>query len=91
MPTSKSPDTNHLLTLKHALPTDRERPLEEFAQSAASDLPSEEAVRQRMIAELAYRRAEQRGFEPGHELDDWLAAETEIVSHSLQRTSTTSV
>jgi len=31
-----------------------------------------------MIATAAYRRAEERGFEPGHELEDWLAAETEI-------------
>jgi hypothetical protein len=30
------------------------------------------------IAEAAYFRAERRGFVPGHELDDWLAAETEI-------------
>ncbi|HEY8507133.1 MAG TPA: DUF2934 domain-containing protein [Steroidobacteraceae bacterium] len=26
----------------------------------------------------AYFRAERRGFAPGHELDDWLAAEREI-------------
>lgn len=32
----------------------------------------------RMIAEAAYLRAEQRGFAGGHELDDWLDAETEI-------------
>jgi Protein of unknown function (DUF2934) len=32
----------------------------------------------RAIAEAAYFRAERRGFVPGHELDDWLAAETEI-------------
>ena len=31
-----------------------------------------------MIATAAYRRAEQRGFEPGHELEDWVAAEAEI-------------
>jgi hypothetical protein len=31
-----------------------------------------------MLADAAYRRAEQRGFEPGHELDDWLAAEMEL-------------
>jgi hypothetical protein len=31
-----------------------------------------------MIAEAAYYRAEQRGFEPGSELDDWLAAEIEV-------------
>ncbi len=29
------------------------------------------------IAEVAYFRAEARGFEPGGELDDWLAAEAE--------------
>jgi hypothetical protein len=30
------------------------------------------------IAEAAYFRAERRGFVPGHQLDDRLAAETEI-------------
>lgn len=30
------------------------------------------------IAEAAYLRAQSRGFVPGHELDDWLAAEKEI-------------
>ena len=30
------------------------------------------------IAELAYYNAEQRGFAPGHDLDDWLAAEQEF-------------
>ncbi|MGJ0515854.1 MAG: DUF2934 domain-containing protein [Methylomicrobium sp.] len=30
------------------------------------------------IAEMAYFKAEQRGFAPGHELDDWCAAEQEI-------------
>jgi hypothetical protein len=36
--------------------------------------------RQAMIAEAAYLRAEKRSFCPGHELDDWLAAEQEIDS-----------
>jgi hypothetical protein len=31
-----------------------------------------------MIAEAAYYRAERRGFEPGHEVDDWLEAETAV-------------
>lgn len=31
-----------------------------------------------MIAKAAYQLAEQRGFAPGHELDDWLAAEFEV-------------
>jgi hypothetical protein len=30
------------------------------------------------IAERAYFKAERRGFTPGYELDDWLAAEREI-------------
>ena len=34
--------------------------------------------RLRLIAEAAYYRAEQRGFAPGRELEDWLAAEIEI-------------
>lgn len=34
--------------------------------------------RQRLIAEAAYFRAERRGFVPGQELEDWLAAEIEV-------------
>ena len=33
-----------------------------------------------MVAVNAYYRAEKRGFEPGHEMDDWLAAEREITN-----------
>jgi hypothetical protein len=32
-----------------------------------------------MITALAYYKAEQRGFAPGHELADWLEAEREIL------------
>jgi len=39
---------------------------------------TEHRVRHEMVATAAYYRAERRGFAPGHELDDWLAAETEI-------------
>jgi len=31
-----------------------------------------------LIAERAYYKAEARGFEFGHELEDWLAAEAEV-------------
>jgi hypothetical protein len=31
-----------------------------------------------MIAAAAYFLAEQRGFEPGHELEDWLTAEQKV-------------
>ena len=34
--------------------------------------------RWRMIAIAAYHKAERRGFTPGHEVADWLAAEQEI-------------
>jgi len=34
--------------------------------------------RRAMIAQAAYYRAERRGFEPGHEAEDWLAAESEV-------------
>ena len=41
-------------------------------------MPPETAVtRHAAIAQNAYFRAQQRGFEPGHELEDWLAAEEE--------------
>jgi Protein of unknown function (DUF2934) len=35
-------------------------------------------ARRQLIAENAYRRAERRGFDPGHEDEDWLAAEGEV-------------
>ena len=45
------------------------------AQSAAAPTPAE---LQQRIAEAAYYRAERRGFAPGGETEDWLAAEAEI-------------
>lgn len=36
------------------------------------------AIHRWQVEREAYLRAERRGFEPGHELEDWLAAE-----HSL--------
>lgn len=38
--------------------------------------PSDE--RRQKIATAAYLKAEARGFEPGYELEDWLAAEAEL-------------
>ena len=35
-------------------------------------------TRRALIAEAAYLRAERRGFSPGQETDDWLAAEAEV-------------
>ena len=33
----------------------------------------------RRIAEAAYFRAMERNFEPGHELEDWVEAESEVM------------
>jgi hypothetical protein len=35
-------------------------------------------LRHAMTAEAAFYLAERRGFEPGHELEDWVKAEDEI-------------
>lgn len=35
-------------------------------------------TREESIAEIAYFRAMKRGFAPGHELEDWIAAEVEF-------------
>jgi hypothetical protein len=49
------------------------------AQTAPVKVPSGEE-RYRWIAHAAYLRAEKRGFEPGREVDDWLAAEAEFAA-----------
>lgn len=50
----------------------------------ALELSSEEIRRQ--IAEAAYYRAANRGFEPGGDIEDWLQAEAQI-AQSLSRGS----
>ncbi len=35
-------------------------------------------MRRHMIGEGAYYRSQQRGFAPGHEMEDWLAAEADF-------------
>ena len=45
------------------------------AARAASLSPE---ARQHMIEEAAYLRYVQRGYEPGHDIEDWLAAEAEF-------------
>ena len=40
--------------------------------------PANDDLQQR-IAEAAYYRAERRGFTPGQEVEDWLAAEKEVM------------
>jgi hypothetical protein len=48
-----------------------------LTEERRAEQPSE-LERSRFIAERAYELAEQRGFTPGAELDDWLRAEQEF-------------
>jgi hypothetical protein len=50
------------------------RPLRADAVAAVIDPEHRRAL----IAQIAYYRAERRGFEPGHEAEDWLSAEAEV-------------
>jgi DUF2934 family protein len=60
-----------------AMRTDRRS---EPVQSRAPDPEAQAADHQVQVALAAYFIAEKRGFEPGHELDDWLAAEAQVAS-----------
>ena len=60
------------------------RTMRTLLPSAEVDLPVDacgapvQPQRQLLIAEAAFFMAQARGFEPGHELDDWLAAERDV-------------
>ena len=43
-----------------------------------SAVPERLSERSRRVRELAYRKAERRGFAPGGEMTDWLEAEREV-------------
>jgi hypothetical protein len=45
---------------------------------AVTGITVSEEARRAMIAQAAYLRAERRGFAPGGELEDWMAAEAEV-------------
>ena len=49
----------------------------EMTPNARVELTREEL--RKLISEAAYFRAKQRGFEPGHELEDWIQAEAEVM------------
>ena len=48
------------------------------AQDATAPTPVSEEERRRLIAEVAYQRAQARGFSGGDPMDDWLSAEREV-------------
>ena len=53
-------------------------------QLVAAEAKDRTADHQARIAATAYFIAEKRGFEPGHDLDDWLAAEAEVARAEQQ-------
>ncbi len=53
--------------------------------SSARAEASPEEIRQ-LIAEAAYYKAKDRGFQPGHELEDWIQAESEVMRRVERRT-----
>jgi hypothetical protein len=48
------------------------------SQTTASQTPHAPIDRYASIAQAAYFRSQHRGFKPGHEMEDWLAAEAEV-------------
>lgn len=53
-------------------------PIASVVRTQLNHEPFDADARHRMIADAAYYLAAQRGFEPGHELEDWLTAEQEF-------------
>ena len=45
--------------------------------TARADISPDEL--RKLISEAAYYRAKRRGFAPGHELEDWIQAEAEVM------------
>jgi len=76
MPTRRSPDFPTLSEpVAKAPPV---APPRKAPEPAAPRPKVTAEARRRLIAESAYLRAERRGFVPGGETDDWLAAEAEV-------------
>jgi len=67
---SNIPDPNAMSAPAVAQPSDASAP---GSETTPTDVSREDRVRL-----AAYAAAERRGFVPGHEVEDWLAAEQEV-------------
>lgn len=56
-----------------------------MANGSATPSQTVKLRREAAIAECAYYKAELRSFVPGHELEDWLAAEHELSNGEAKR------
>ena len=72
-PATKKAPAKAAAPRKSATGTARRKPR---VSDSATILTADERLQ--MIRTAAYFRAERRGFAPGHEAEDWLAAEAEV-------------
>ncbi|MFZ0498899.1 MAG: DUF2934 domain-containing protein [Steroidobacteraceae bacterium] len=72
--------TESLPPAEKAAPRRRAEPVKPAApvSGGSARITVSEDARRAMIAEAAFLRAERRGFAPGNEEEDWLAAEAEV-------------
>lgn len=54
-------------------------------QTAEQSAKTHFDLRQQSIAEVAYYKAEKRGFTPGFDWQDWVEAETDVFSQIIDR------
>lgn len=81
MPREKNPVTP---TIRKRAPRKPARAGENALAFASFVEPERRAA---LIAEAAFFRSEKRGFAPGHESEDWLAAENEVDARLLRAES----
>lgn len=69
------------------VPVEATSPPQAVTPQTAQDEPTHKASDELepMIAEAAYYIAERRGFEPGHDVDDWLQAQAEVMDRLAQQ------
>jgi hypothetical protein len=75
-PVAARPVSEPAVTAASALSTQPPRATQRATRTTANFDPA--SSREALIATAAYYRAQKRGFQPGHEIEDWLAAEREI-------------
>jgi Protein of unknown function (DUF2934) len=82
MPSEKNPENS---------PARKRAPRKRVAGTPSVAIPNfvDPGQRGALIARAAYFRAMRRGFAPGNELADWLAAEAEVDAELLRGTAGT--
>lgn len=75
---AKSKGNSHVRSVPNQQPAIVASTVAKLVRPVVEPLSDEE--RRHLIAVTAYYLAESRGFQPGHEEEDWLAAEMQIGS-----------